>query len=402
MEHLLFHLVIEAIQAIDRKMQRPLHKAVPELAELRANPAEFLRRTPVTFGPRKRRVLATVIGFLIGSVVVALLLWAFTKMPKAKEVDPWRVVGVIVSFVVVGFVSRSVALRLLHGGSVTLRLQGAEFTQDDTSLFLPWDLLHTAGALFEADHKSVVLPINPTIPVALGNEEGRVQAVMPNELDTPFAQFGDGQVALKDLYDVRLSELGALLFDLGLRLGVPRNAMEQAWAEVPPLAVPDDKGWLRIHLTQLPFPPLCAGCSEYTPETMNINIAVQNRTMSLALPFCRTCAAAKKRSRLIAFSIGAVIGLVAGILVPVAVLPFAQRRPMLAVILGLATAVCVGVTAILIAALVVRDRSMPVRWKEYQPDKATVKLRFRRPDKSAGLMEALGIPVEHSRPARQR
>jgi hypothetical protein len=47
----------------------------------------------------------------------------------------------------------------------------------------------------------------------------------------------------------------------------------------------------------------------------------------------------------------------------------------------------------LISALVARDQAIPIRWKNYQPDKATVRLRFRWPEKSAALIEALGVSV---------
>jgi hypothetical protein len=401
MEHILFHLIVEAIQAIDRKLQQPLSQAVPELARLRLDPAEFLRQTPVTFGPRKRRVLATVIGAIIGLAVVIALVYAFSKMPKPKQPDPSRIIGVIVSFVVVAFVARAVALRLLHGGSVTLRPQGAEFVQDDVSLFLPWDIFHTAGALFEADHKSIVLPINPTVPIALSDDEGRVQASVPNELDTPFAQFSEGQLSLKDLYDVRLTEFGALLFELGQRLGVPPSGALQSWAEVPPLAVAEEKGWVRIHLTQLPFPPVCSACSDHTPETMDVSVGAQNRTMTLALPFCQACSSRRRRGKWFAFGLGALIGLVGGIAIPLAFVPARQRQPMLFVIMGTCIALGIGFLALLIASLVVRDRYMPIRWKDYKPDKATVKLKFRRPEQSAGFIEALGVSLKPA-PAKVR
>lgn len=391
MEHILFHLVVEAIQAIDRKLQLPISQAVPELARLRTDPAEYLRLSPITFGPRKRRVLATLIGLVLGIATVIVMIWVFTKLPKPKQPDPMRIVGVLVTFVIVVFVARSVALRLLAGGSVTLRPQGAEFMQDDSTLFLPWDLFNAAGAMFEADNKSVVLPINPLVPVALADGEGRVQATLPEELDTPFLQCSGGQLALKDLYSVRLTEFGALLFELGQRLGVPRTPTEQARAEISPLAVPEEKGWFRIHLTQLPFPPICAGCGEPTAQSLDLAVAAQNRSMTLQLPFCSGCAAKRKRGNWIAFALGAIIGLIAGIAIPIAVVPVPRRRLMLVIIMGAVIAVGLGLISMLLASLVVRDKYMPVRWKDYKPDRATVKLKFRQPEQSAGLLEAMGV-----------
>ena len=37
MEHLIFHLILEGIQAVDRRLQKPLSKAIPEIGRLRAD-----------------------------------------------------------------------------------------------------------------------------------------------------------------------------------------------------------------------------------------------------------------------------------------------------------------------------------------------------------------------------
>src|SRR4051794_27275825 len=172
MEHLLFHLILEGIQAIDRRLQKPLGKLVPDLALLKADPGGYLAHSPVVVGPRRRHALATVIGLLAGAAVVAILFFAFRQMPRPRQPVPGRGLGLFVSFVAVAFVVRQVTLRWLVGGTMTLLPQGAELLYRDRSVFLPWDLFHAPGGPFEPDHRLIVLPINPRVPVAVSGPDG--------------------------------------------------------------------------------------------------------------------------------------------------------------------------------------------------------------------------------------
>src|SRR5581483_7707412 len=136
-----------------------------------------------------------------------------------------------------------------------------EFVYRGRTVFCPWALFQTAGAPYQPDHKRVILPANDGTPVALTDAAGNVTARPAAEVKSrPLAACADGQVALADLYEVRLNEFGELLLHLGRRLGDGRVDVRpdrSPDAAPAPLATAEPKGWLRIRLTRLPFPAVC-------------------------------------------------------------------------------------------------------------------------------------------------
>lgn len=386
MEHLLFHLIVEGIQALDRRLQKPIAQAVPELARLRSDPQGYLRQAPVVIGPRRRQTLALVIGLISGLVTIGIILFIYAKMRRPGPIDQSRVIGFLLTFATVAFVARSIALYTLRGGTMTLRPQGVELTQDDASLFLPWELFCAAGGVFEADQKNVVLPIDPTVPVAVGGADGSVRAVLPAALESPLVDCDAGQMAFKDLYEVRLVELGELLHEVGQQMTDPARITSMA---VPPLAVADEDGWLRLHLTQLPLPSICAGCGEPTPETLELPVAMNRRALTLAIPLCTDCRRRRTRAALFGLLGGIAVGVLVGCLIGVVTFG-GLGNPKLVAMLAVAFSLVIGLPAGLIARVVARDAKTPVSCKEYKPDRGTVRIRFRDPKRSSRLMLAMG------------
>lgn len=399
MEHVLFHLIIEGIQAIDRRLQKPLRSVVPDLGRLKAEPLEYLRQAPVVVGPRRRRALAWAIGLIIGGVAVLLLFVATHKRKKAFALKPGQVAGYIGAFAAVTFVAHRFSLYALRGGTMVLRPQGVELTQDDASLFLPWDLFYASGAIFEADQKNVVLPINASIPVAIGSDDDGtpVRAIAIDELESPLVECEEGQLALKDLYEVRLPELGGLIYLIGQRIGAAANPHGgPPVAPLPPLAVAEDKGWLRIHLTQLPLPPICAGCGDATTETLELPIALNRRSLTLAVPLCPACQSRRSKAANIAMLVGAVVGAALGAALGWVVM--GNRKDDFWMIVTVLLALAIGIPMMLICRIAFRDNATPVTCKDYRPDRGTVKMKFRDPARSASLLMAMGVPVKFDAP----
>src|SRR4051794_23946574 len=71
MEHGLI-LIIEAILALDRRLQKPLREVVPELPRLREEPRGVLDTGEIIVGPRKAYAVATVLGFILSVVVLVV------------------------------------------------------------------------------------------------------------------------------------------------------------------------------------------------------------------------------------------------------------------------------------------------------------------------------------------
>ena len=141
MEHLLFHLIVETIQAIDRRLQRPLSAVIPDLTRLRTDPHGYLSETPITFGPRRRKALATVVGAVAGLLVVILLMLILPHGPRQRGIDWSRLVGVLVSFVVIGWLVRSLVIHWLLGGTATLQPEGVSLVRLQPDRGLERDLV---------------------------------------------------------------------------------------------------------------------------------------------------------------------------------------------------------------------------------------------------------------------
>lgn len=393
MEHLIFHLVVESIQALDRRLQKPLAKVVPEVGRLREDPAGYLAASPAVIGPRKRQALALVVGLVCGAAVVAMLYFSFRHMPRPKRPDPWRTAGIVVSFGAVTLFARALMLRWLAGATMTLRREGAELVHGGQALFLPWELFYAPGVQFAPDRKVVVLPINLGVPVAVTGSDDEVRALMPEDVALGFVECGDdGQLALKDCYEVPVEELGQLLRHVAFVLRGDRPDQPPRSMNLAPMAVAEDGGWVRIQLTQLPFPPICAGCGLVSPATVELPVLGQNRSLKLAVPFCDACQSRRKRRAWVGAGVGAAVGLLIGLAGGGILAAVANVREAwtLAVVLGLVATV----PGTVVGAAVGAARSWPVVWKEYRPEKGTVRLRFRRPGDSQALMEAMGLEVE--------
>src|SRR5438876_11835071 len=69
MEHGLI-LLIEAILAIDRHLQKPLRHVIPDVARLRTEPAAYLATEEVIVGPRRPYAVATVLGLMLAIPVL--------------------------------------------------------------------------------------------------------------------------------------------------------------------------------------------------------------------------------------------------------------------------------------------------------------------------------------------
>jgi hypothetical protein len=396
MEHGLI-LLIEAILAIDRNMQKPVRAVVANFGRLRADPKAALAESEVVLGPRRAYAVSAVIGIMVAGLVLTGFALAALDRPVARPIEPWYFVAAGFGVLVSGALTTVLVLRWSRGGSAVLQPQGVLFVHRGRSVFCPWTLFQAAGTPYQPDHKRVILPVNDGTPVALTDPEGNVTARPANEVKSkPLVGGTEGQVALQDLYEVKLAELGELLLHLGRQLGdggpVMANGVQhgQTYLAVQPLAAAQPGGWLRIRLTRLPFPRVCLGCGTSTRETIRHTLD-QRHHVHIELPLCQPCQARRTQRRRRAVLIGAAAGFVPGILALALGKPFLAADDL--VILCL-IAFPIGVLLGVLSGMVARDSNDLVRFKEYSATAGTVLMRLRPMPGTPAFRNALGLEKE--------
>jgi hypothetical protein len=286
-------------------------------------------------------------------------------------------------------------LHWLRGGSAVLREEGVEFVYRRRSVFCPWALFQAPGSPYQPDHKRVILPANDAIPVAEADSEGNVSARPAADVKCPpLAACADGQIALADLYEVRLSEFGELLLHLGRLLGDAPHDRNEVNGAAPvvlaPLATPEKDGWLRVRLTRLPFPPVCSGCGSGTKEVVH-QVLDASHAVQIGVPLCGTCQVDRRlrRNRYLLMGLGA--GLLPGVFWVLAASPFLNGVD-----------VCVGVGILgpaglligLVGGLLARDRAGPARFRDYSAASGTVAMRLGPTAGAAAFRRAIGVADE--------
>lgn len=394
MEHLLVALIAETISAIDRRLQRPLASVIPNLPHLRTQPEQYLSVTTVQVGPRRRHALATFWGLVAGLLLFIVLVLIFANAPRPRVWDWGRTIGVVLSVAVAFWIVRSLLMRWFVGGTATLRSQGIELAYGKRVAFLPWSLFRAEGNLFEPDAKMAVLPIDLSVPVAISGPDHEVRAIFPIEMNLPQAQSGNSpHLALRDLYEVRISELAVLLLEIGRRLRNDESKEFVGPFATVPIAVPDKDGWLVLQLTQLPMPPYCAGCGTVTAQNLELTTMKygQSAVVRIPIPYCTECATARRRAQWtgagIGFLVGLIVaaGLVSWLLGPMDFFEWC----VVTFLIGCG----LGVLGALIGVALRRDSRLPIKLRDYRPDKGIVRIRFRDPVRSAPLLNAMGLQV---------
>lgn len=388
MEHGII-LLIEAILALDRKLQKPLNQVIPELSRLRGEPRAYLAEESVVIGPRRPSAVSGVLGLAVGIGVLVIFVIAALERPKNQPAGGGYVlIAGLTALISAGAVTM-LLMHWLRGGSAVLRSQGVEFVYRRRSLFCPWDLFQAAGAPYQPDHKRLILPVNDQVVLAQRGADDIVVARPASEVKSKsLSTCAEGQMALADLYEAKLSEIGQLLLDLGGKLGESDlPAGDDSQTLLAPLATAETDGWLRIRLTRLPFPRVCAGCGSPTRESIALPLDARN-TARIDLPFCRACQVTRSRRRTRSVMWGTALGIAPALLwIVVGAAVFRVGD----VAMGLAVFLPLGLVFGLIVGFVLRDRADPVRFREYSTSSGTVSMLLKPSGGSASFLDAIGI-----------
>ena len=280
---------------------RSVSQVIPDVEELLRDPAGYLHEGPVVVGPRQMYGLAAIFG------IAALGCFGYSVWQG--EFDPEAIaIGIGLALGALVWLAWSLMMR---GHELMLLTDGVEFRYRDTVVWCPWALFNSGGVPFVPDadnpRTGLTLPVDAEmIPfVVLRRDE----APVAHGVEVKARQFrftGANEVVLPARYEVKATELGLLLMQIGARLGhlIPKGApppeayrMDDLDADLTP---PDAGGWFTLHLTHLSFPPRCCSCLADTPNVMNfpvgppfdggLSLFVQRTggTM-IPIPVCEVC-----------------------------------------------------------------------------------------------------------------
>jgi hypothetical protein len=156
------------------------------------------------------------------------------------------------------------------------------------------------------------------------------------------------------------------------------------------LATAEADGWMRIRLTRLPFPPVCCRCGSVTGESIPLPLDARNQAR-IEVPLCPVCQAERTAGRRRAILWGFGLGLTP------ALIWVLVTGPLLGVgeiCMGIGVFLPVGAVMGLIVGFVLRDRSEPVRFREYSAAAGTVAMRLKSAPGAKQFRQALGLDEE--------
>jgi hypothetical protein len=225
-EHIIV-LFADTLLAIDRFLQQRLRNAVVDFDELWTDPAGRLAREEVVIGPLRRYAVATALGTFAGLLLPCGLVFQSLDQPHARPGPPALAeqVLLVAGVCVPPLLGIGLFWHWLRGGEMVLRRDGVVLRFRSNLVFCPWELFQADGDPWPLDRSRLALPVWP--PAVADVVHGRgdaIQATGRQVRTRPLYFRADHQVVLRDLYAVRLTDLGPLLLHLGRNLGATRPA----------------------------------------------------------------------------------------------------------------------------------------------------------------------------------
>jgi hypothetical protein len=407
-------LYVSTVEKLDARRRKSLAQAVPNLAALVSDPPRALAAGDIAIGPQRRSAAVAVTGSLMAIVFWLLIALAVGVVkngffPDAAP-DPRVLVPATLAAAIV--LSMSYTRRRYRGGRCVLTRDGALLTFAGDTVFCPWALFNAAGRtilFFERGSRQFVrrffVPVCPAaVPYVEARREDIFLFAQGIEVNTPQFRFRSANEAeLRAWYEVTADEIGELLLQLGRRLGavLPERAvtpqeLRETASRLAPAAALDGKGWLLASLTRLVFPPACCDCGGPTGTVQHFAahkpllrlgrlLKVEaSECVWVPVPVCTACQqAGRVRYRQWVFK-RVKTAFLGPLFVGLLLLPLvALRNPgaWVAIELGILIVLSLpgAILAYVLARMVGRTRTAPVRLERYSPAKGTVAIRFRRP-----------------------
>jgi hypothetical protein len=409
-EHLIL-LLVALGRWIDRRFQKPLRLAVPDLDRLLRDPRGTLAGQSITIGPARRygsaiflALAAALLGGLLTLLCYALLVGA-GNVPANRRRELVPFFWLAVSFVL--WLSVWLVLRRLRGGSMVLSAAGVELHHRRSVVCCPWALFNAAGQPFHPRPDRMLLPVVPAAIPAVELREDEAVRATGERVKARQLRFKSGtEAVLQPLYEVPLGELGFLLLQLGHALGgdLPAGAAgprasPMGEAVLGPAAKIGRDGWITVRLTRLAFPPFCCDCGAPTNQVQEFyghtRLLRLGRFLNIEggefaacwIPVCESCQGENRRRyrRAILRGIGLGVGLP---FVGSAALALALQEAVF-LLAFIPVEVIGGLIGLAIGGTVGKRKTPPVHLERYQPAQGTIAIRFRWPEYGERLVAFL-------------
>jgi hypothetical protein len=407
-------LVRNFIFWLDTLSQKSIRQALPDLETLLYDPRTALGGQEVLIGPSRKYATSLVWGLVLSLGVWIGVVIFVVAVINPRNAFPGRQ-GQVDLLLMIGLVALQVGaialvLRLVRGGWMILTERGVELRYRGQEVFCPWTLFNTPGQPFTPARDQVVFPVAPR---ALGLVQARhngsvvAEGIRVKTRQLWFRSAHEG--VLRDLYEVPVEELVKVLLFLGRALG------ESALGAIRSLDFPltegaeseparlDPDGWVTVSLTRLVLPPQCCACGAATAGRQKFTAVepflslgrlghpIRRESISIWVPVCYPCQTANKlkfqQAILNGLSLGILLLFLAGL---ARCLWPANSWLLLVFMVALLFAPLGGGMAGYQAG---RQRSLPVRLRDYSARKGTIAIHFRRMEYTEQMLAAIRARV---------
>lgn len=219
--------MIEWLPWLDNRFRRKLSKVVLNVEELTQSPRQLLTKEEVAIGPGSRIATSIFLGLIVSAMLSCGMVLSLNDRVDArgKKTTEGRIVAVAALLmpiiVILAFV------RILRGGTLVLNANGVFFTLRRQTVVCPWELFAVPGNPVSLDESTAAIPVNPAYihlvqkllddSIIESGETIRTKQFRFRLRSSPLVTGSGGlpEVALRDLYQVRIQEIAGLLLRIG-------------------------------------------------------------------------------------------------------------------------------------------------------------------------------------------
>jgi hypothetical protein len=221
-------LFADSMALLDSMFRRRVSSVIPDYSDLVADPASFLSAQEVRIGPGNRYASGVLLGTLLGLILSCGVGWGLIGNGEPLKKMPVETKALVIANVILGTLGTVGAiLYWLRGGELILHKDGVDFRFRRRTVKCPWRVFSAPGRPAWLDRFTLALPVEPdairdVVLLVNGEETASGRDIRTKQfrfrLDSrPRVTNSDHlpEVSIRDLYRAKLSEIGALLLEIG-------------------------------------------------------------------------------------------------------------------------------------------------------------------------------------------